>query len=137
MTETVTAQEALVHVMVTMCVADRDMASVELTSIRTLVERLPVFAGFEVDDLSRIAEKTAAMLNEENGLDTILALVKESLPTKLHETAYALAVEIASADVVARQEELRFLEMMRDELDVPTLAAAAIEHSARVRYRKA
>lgn len=136
MTDTVSAQDALVHVMVTTCVADRRMADVELTAIRTVIERLPVFAGFDMERLPAIAKDTAALLDEEDGVDRIVALAKASLPERLRETAYALAVEVASADVVARQEELRLLEILRDELEVSTLAAAAIEHSARVRYRK-
>ncbi|MBP0575557.1 hypothetical protein J8J27_33050, partial [Mycobacterium tuberculosis] len=70
-----------------------------------------------------------------DGIARILSLVALSLPPELHETAYALAVEIAAADIEARQEELRLLEMVRDGLDIAPLAVAAIEHSARVRYR--
>lgn len=66
----------------------------------------------------------------------IIEMAKAALPARLYETAYALAVEVASADVVARQEELHLLEMLRNALEVPTLAAAAIGHSARVRYRR-
>jgi len=136
MTDQPTIQEALVHVMMTTCVADRDMAHVELTAIRMLVDRLPVFAGFDIARLVPIAESTARTLAEENGLDVIIEMAKAALPARLYETAYALAVEVASADVVARQEELHLLEMLRDALEVPTLAAAAIEHSSRVRYRR-
>jgi hypothetical protein len=63
-------------------------------------------------------------------LDVIAAL-----PARLHETAYALAVEVAAADLHVEQEELRFLQMLRDRLDLDKLAVAAIESSARARYR--
>ena len=36
----------------------------------------------------------------------------------------------------AGQEELQFLELLGDTLSIDKLAMAAIEHSARVRYRK-
>jgi hypothetical protein len=55
----------------------------------------------------------------------------------LHDTAYALAVEIAVLDVQLPQEELVLLEMVRDRLKVNSLVTGAIEASARARMRKA
>lgn len=136
MSEAMSTHDALVHILVTTCVADRDMATIELKSIRTIVERLPVFAGFDVGRLPEITEDVARLLQHEDGLSEILQRVRLALPERLMETAYALAVEVAAADIVARQEELRFLEMIRDMLEIAPLSAAAIEHSARVRYRK-
>ena len=46
-----------------------------------------------------------------------------------------VTVEVAAADLHVEQEELRFLQMLRDRLDLDKLAIAAIERSARVRYR--
>ena len=48
-----------------------------------------------------------------------------------------LMVEIAASDLLVDDEELRFLEMLRDRLDLDPLVVAAIERSARVRYRRA
>jgi hypothetical protein len=75
------------------------------------------------------------MLSEEDGLDAILGLVKEALPPHLNETAYAMACDVAASDGVVRLAELRFLEMVRDELGVGRLAAAAIERGARARHQ--
>ena len=61
----------------------------------------------------------------------------DTLPAPLYETAYALAVEVAAVDLHVEQEELRFLQILRDYLEVDKLIAAAIERSARVRYRLA
>jgi hypothetical protein len=66
---------------------------------------------------------------------TVLDIIATSLPTKFYDTAYALAVEVAAADLHVGQEELRFLQLLRDRLDLDKLAVAAIEHSARVRHR--
>lgn len=130
------AQEALVQLMITSCVADRSMTHVEMRTIETLVDQLPVFAGFDESRLPDIAEEVGHFLERTEGLDELLTVLKSSLPTKLYETAYALAVEVVAADVVAVQEELRFLEMLRDALDLDPLVTAAIERSARVRYRR-
>jgi tellurite resistance protein len=135
MTEQVSPQEALIYVMTTMCVADRGLDQVELRAIRFQVEQLPVFAGFDIDRLPTAVNAAASVLSAPDGIARIIALAALSLPLGLHETAYALAVEIAAADVEAKQEELRLLELIRDGLDLSPLAVAAIEHSARVRYR--
>jgi hypothetical protein len=62
-------------------------------------------------------------------------VIANTLVPRLYETAYALAVEVAAADLHVEQEELRFLQLLRDRLDLDKLTVAAIEHGARVRYR--
>ena len=138
MTTKLTAHEALTYVMVTMSAADGRVTDTELQEISDLVEHLPVFTGFTSDSIPRLAEDCAKLLGADDGLglDRLVAMVKESLTPPLYETAYALAVEVASVDLVAEQEELRFLELLRDSLEVDMLVAAAIERSARVRFRK-
>jgi hypothetical protein len=75
------------------------------------------------------------MLRDEDGLDKIVALIKDALPPRLYETLYACTVEVAAADLHVEQEELLFLQMLRDDLEIDPLVVAAIERSARVRYR--
>ena len=58
----------------------------------------------------------------------------EGLPERLHETAYALACDVAAADERISQEELRLLELLRHRLSVGRLPAAAIERGARARH---
>jgi uncharacterized tellurite resistance protein B-like protein len=135
MSEQVSPQEALIFLMTTMCVADRGMDQVELRAIRMMVETLPVFRDFPVDDLPRAVNAAVSVLANEDGIDRVIRICALSLAEPLHETAYALAVEVAAADVEAKQEELRLLELVRNGLSLSPLAVAAIEHSARVRYR--
>ena len=54
---------------------------------------------------------------------------------KLRETAYALAVEVAAADLVVGRTELRFLAILRDRLGLDKLVTAALERSAIARYQ--
>jgi len=62
--------------------------------------------------------------------------VREALPEKFHETAYALAVEIAAADQRIRNEEIRLLQLLRDRLGLDKLTCAAIERGALARFRR-
>lgn len=136
MPKSLSPHEALVHIMVTVAMADRNMTEKEVGEIGLIVGTLPVFEGFDRDRLPDIVEASAGLLAASDGLDRLLSKAREALPTKLYETAYALAVEVAAVDMVAGQEELRFLEMIRDAFDLDPLVTAAIERSARVRYRK-
>lgn len=138
MTKTLTPHEALIYVMVAVSAADGRITDLELQEISDLVERMPVFQGLVQEQVPALAESCVKLLAEDEGmgLDSLLDIVKASLTPPLYETAYALAVEVASVDLVAEQEELRFLEMMRDALEIDMLVAAAIERSARVRYRR-
>ena len=127
--------EALVYAMVTLSAADRAMTDRELMKIGDIVKTVPIFQDFDRDNLIVTAQACGAILQDEDGLDRVLDIIASSLPQRLYETAYALAVEVAAADLHVEQEELRFLQMLRDRLDLDRLSVAAIERSARVRYR--
>lgn len=132
----ITPQDALIYIMVTVSAADARMTDAELSSIGNLVRRLPVFTGFDDSRVPEIAERCYELLTKSDGLDRILDIAHQTLPEKLYETAYALAVEVAAADLHVEQEELAFLQLMRDLWNLDDLSVAAIERSARVRYRK-
>jgi tellurite resistance protein len=131
----ISQQEALVFIMVTMAAADSALSERELSRIGNVVDTLPVFEGYSRDHLVETANRCTEILNEPSGIDQILGMVKASLPDRLYDTTYAVAIEIASADLHASQEELRFLQILRDEFELDNLVAAAIERSARARFR--
>lgn len=135
MIKKVSAEEALIYVMVSMSAADRTMTDSELLKIGEEVQTLPVFADFEEARLVQVSRDCSELL-ANGGVDLVLQVVRASLPEKLYETAYALAIEVAAADLQVEQDELQFLLMLRDELELDRLHVGAIEHSARVRYRK-
>ena len=135
MTSKPTVQEALIYVMVTMSAVDRIVSDAELSKIGNIVSQLPVFADFDLDRLVKTAEACGEILSEDDGLDRILDVMAEALPKKLHETAYALAVEIAAVGRDVRMEEIRFLELLQDKLHLDKLIIAAIERGARARHQ--
>ncbi|MGE4218503.1 MAG: tellurite resistance TerB family protein [Alphaproteobacteria bacterium] len=129
----VSTHEALIYAMVMVAAADRSMTDPELATIGFLVHRLPIFEDFDEEKLPAVAARCADVLADEDGLDRLLAIIRDSMPDRLHETAYALAVEVAAADRHASQEELRILELMRHRLEIDRLIAAGIERGARAR----
>jgi tellurite resistance protein len=131
----ITPTEALIYVMITMSAADRQISDRELDRIAQIVKHLPVFLGFDENTLAKTAERCGNMLSEDEGLEHLLELVATSLPKKLHETAYALAVEVAAADLKVPDEEIRLLEIIRDALHLDKLVCVAIERAARARHQ--
>ena len=134
---TLSAQDALVHLMVVTASSDAGISGREFTRIGTLIDRLPVFADYEKARLVEVANACVDRMNGEAGLEGVLDAAVAALPERLHDTGYALAVEVAVVDFQLPQEELRLLEMIRDRLAVDRLVTAAIEAAARARLRKA
>ncbi len=128
------AQDALVAIMVTVSVSDETIRTAELVAIERQVNHLPIFAAYEFDRVREVAQTVYRLMEEEDGLDTLFAMVRDALPERLFETAYAFACDVAAADVRLGQSELRLLEEVREELDIDRLHAAAIERAARARH---
>jgi tellurite resistance protein len=128
-------QAALIYTMVLAAAADREMTDGELRAIEEMIVFLPAFHGFEIASIADIASDCTDLLAKEDGLDIAFRRIKAALATsRLHECAYALACDIMAADGKVSQEELQFLELLRDELEVGRLPAAAIERGARARF---
>ncbi len=134
MSSTISHHSALIYTMVLVSAADRDMTDNEIATMGEIVRSLPIFRNYDFDLLATAAQTCAELLDAEEGLETVLALIREALPDKLCETAYAIACEIAAADGKVSQEELQLLEIIRHRLDVGRLVAAAIERGVRARY---
>jgi tellurite resistance protein len=129
-------QDALVAVMVAVSAADENLSTNELLSIARMVDTLPVFEDYDRDRLRTVSQTVFDLFTEEDGLDALFGLVRDSLPRPLYETAYALACDVAAADGHAFQVELQFLLELRHELDVDRLTAAAIEKGSAARHRR-
>ena len=137
MTSKVTVQDAMIFAMVMTSAVDNAMDDRELERIGNLVSSTPVFAGFDEGAVLDVARRCAAILAGPEGLDITLETIRDALPERLYDTAYALAVEVAAVDHTVRPEEIRLLQLLRDRLGLDKLTCAAIERSAIARYRKA
>lgn len=131
-----TAQEALIAIMVTTSAANATLTVDQLQSINNIVSHYPVFNGFDVDRLDALAAECYTYLGADDGLEQILDATHAALPKKLRETAYALAVEVAAADLKIKQEELLFLQLLSDYWELDDLTVAVLKHSARIRFRQ-
>lgn len=129
-------QDALVAVMIAVSASDEQMRTAELVAIQRMVNHMPVFADYDTDRIRTIAQTVFDLFEEEDGLAALFGLIRDALPERLHETAYALACDVVAADGRLKEVELRMLEEVREELQIDRLHAAAIEWGARVRHLK-
>ncbi|MEO5807069.1 tellurite resistance TerB family protein [Devosia sp.] len=130
------AHDGLIHLMIVAASSDATMTDREWAGIEELVRRLPVFEGYDKSRLAAVANACAEKVNGPAGLDGAIEDALAAIPKKLQDTAYALAVEITTIDLKLEQEELRFLELLRDQFDVDRLVTAAIEAAARALHRR-
>lgn len=127
--------DALVAVMVAVSASDSQIRTSELVAIQRMVDHAPVFATWDDTRIRAVSQTVMTLFEEEEGLDALFGLVRESLPDALHETAYALACDVAAADGRLYDTEIEMLAEIRDQLNISRLHAAAIELSSRVRHR--
>ncbi len=129
-------QEALVCTMVLVAATDGGITDREIGVMSGLVQTLPAFNGFSSEQLDAATEAAIGLLREDDGLAHAGRLIRDALPSRLRETAYALACEVVAGDGFAAQATLQMLEFVLGELQVDPLVASAIERAARARYRK-
>lgn len=133
-THVLSAQDCLVAMMVAVSASDENIRTAELIKIQSSVNMLPVFGEYDIDRITVVSQFVFDLFEQVDGLDALFGLIRENLPERLYETAYALACDVAAADGRLAEPELRLLEEMRYELNLDRLHAAAIERGARARH---
>jgi|TARA_B110000967_G_C18756762_1_gene495723 tellurite resistance protein len=129
-----TAQDALAALMVAVSASDETIRTAELVKMSNAINNLPVFAGYDAERLPRVSKMVFELLEQEDGLEALFGLIRDALPEKLFETAYALSCDVAAADGEIDNAEARMLEEIRYELKIDRLHAAAIERGSRARH---
>ncbi|SEO93703.1 hypothetical protein SAMN04490248_116100 [Salinihabitans flavidus] len=129
-----TPQDCLVAMMIAISASDENIRTAELIKIQSAVNNLPIFSDYDIDRMSTVSRTVFDLFEQEDGLSALFGLILDNLPQRLYETAYALACDVAAADGLILEPELRLLEEMRYELELDRLHAAAIERGARARH---
>lgn len=130
-----TAHEAMIYLMVITSASDRDMTDVELARIGQVIRSWPVFVDFQEDRLVSVARDCQKMLHDGKSLDGNLELARKAIPERLHDTAYALAMEVASVDLEMRVEEVHVMQRLREHLSLDDSTVHAIERASKARHR--
>ena len=121
--------------MVVTSAADREMTDIELERIGTVIGTWPVFEDFDRERLIPVAQACQRLLAEKDGLEKVLTAARASIPSRLHDTAYAAAFDVACSDMEMRLEEVRVLQLVQRCLELDEESVAAIERGAKARHR--
>lgn len=124
----------LIYTMVLVSAVEKRLQDSELQTIGDIVGHLPVFRDFDRKSLPGLLNDCTELLGKDEGLEKTLDAIKAALPSKLRETAYAIACDLVASDGEATQEELQILELIRHRLSLERLVAAAIERGSRARF---
>ncbi|MGB0306615.1 MAG: tellurite resistance TerB family protein, partial [Paracoccaceae bacterium] len=92
-----TSQDCLVTLMMAISASDGRILTAELVKIQSAVNHLPIFADYDVDRFTLMSQVVFNLFEKEDGLDMLFGLIRENLPDRLFETAYALCCDVAAA----------------------------------------
>ena len=129
-----TAQEAVIYLMVMASASDGKFSNEEMITIGRVVRSFPLFSAADEEALVEMAEACGALMSSEGGLHKVLDAAAAALPKRLGGTAYAAVVDVITADENLDMTEIRVMELIRNALGVTDEDAVAIEHAARARH---
>ena len=133
---TVSPHAAMIYTMILVSAVDRRMPDQELRRIGQIVQFWPVFRDFDPEQLPSTSQECAVLLQTDDGLDRVLALINSSIPVHLRETAYLLACDVAAIDNSVPLLESRLLARIRHALGIDHLVAAALERAISARHAR-
>jgi tellurite resistance protein len=133
---TVSPHAAMIYAMILVSAVDRRMPDEELRRIGQIVQFWPVFRNFDPENLPGTAQECAVLLQTDDGLDRVLALINSSIPAYLRETAYLIACDVAAIDNAVPMLESRLLARIRHALGIDHLVAAALERAISARHAR-
>ena len=73
---TISTEQALIYVMVTMSGVEGKINATELKEIGRVVKSLPIFKNFDTVGLTRVDQECGEMLQEPEGLMAVLGLAR-------------------------------------------------------------
>ena len=126
----------MIYTMILVSAVDRRMPDQELRRIGQIVQFWPVFRDFDPEQLPSTSQECAVLLQTDDGLDRVLALINSSIPVHLRETAYLLACDVAAIDNSVPLLESRLLARIRHALGIDHLVAAALERAISARHAR-
>jgi hypothetical protein len=126
-------EAALVLAMVVALGTEREIAQEDVDIVGDLVDHLPIFGGLDRRQASELAERCLEQLARPGGVEQTYGQIRDALPGRLREAAYALA-----CDVIALQEPRQgqqALARIRAQLEVDPATAQPIERAATERRK--
>ena len=127
------SEEAILRLMYLAALSDGELCDIELNSIKTKLVTYPLLRNISTNQRNKILSDLLGTLQDRTTKD-ILKELKEKIPDKLKETAYAFALEVCAKDLVLHKDEISFLKYLAKLFNIDNETADALRKSINVRY---
>ncbi len=117
--------EAFAGVAFAAIAVDRQIKDIELIYLQAIFSRMRLFEGWTVGQYKSLIEKLRGILKKQ-GVEALLDMSIQALPSKFYQTAFAISVDLVLADGVVTKEEKDFLYELQQRLDIDTDLATKI-----------
>jgi tellurite resistance protein len=111
-------EESFAAVMLVAVAADGMITEEEAHGLAVGMARMRMYAGFTSNQMGAMLNKLIGIIKKE-GLETLVALAKETLPSDMRETAFAVATDLALADGEIASREKDVLTKIQQSLGIP------------------
>ena len=118
-------EEAFAAVAFAAIAADGVITEEEARGFIVGLYRMKMFANFSDKDMNAMLNKLVNTI-KKNGLEGMVAMANESLPTDLKQTAFAVATDLAFADGDVDQTERDILTKVQQLMAIPEAQAMKI-----------
>ena len=127
-------QEAYAAITILAIASDGYLAHEELDAITINLSRMHLFQHLRPDTMQRMYTKLFDILRKE-GADLLLESVKETLPSELRESAFAMCCDLTLSDGLMSLDEQTFLKQLHQLLEIPADTADRILSVMHIRNR--
>ncbi len=125
----ISVEKALAFALITAAASDAPPAQAERALIMNLLNTTSMEALFE----EALFDEVMTLLSAPEPIQTMLGLIAPHHHYGAY--IYAQTAEFIARNGVLAPEEMRFLELLADELQVSRLDRAAIDYSAHIRHQ--
>jgi tellurite resistance protein len=114
--------EAFASIIVFAAIADGTLVEEEKDIIVNVLQRMKIFKDYQIlkyyrEDMKQLIVKSIQSF-QENSPEEVLSEAIASLSPELHETAFAVAVDVIMSDGVIRESEQKTLDLLANKLSV-------------------
>jgi uncharacterized membrane protein YebE (DUF533 family) len=127
-------QEAYAAITILAIASDGYLAPEELDAITSHLSRMHLFQHLRLDTIERMYVKLFDILRKE-GSDLLLESAKETLPSELRESAFAMCCDLTLSDGLMSLDEQTFLKQLHQVLEIPDDIADRILSVMHIRNR--
>ena len=127
-------QEAYAAITILAIASDGYLANEELDAITGHLSRMHLFQHLRPDTMQRMYTKLFDIFRKD-GADLLLESAKETLPSELRESAFAMCCDLTLSDGLMSFDEQAFLKQLHQLLEIPDDIADRILSMMYIRNR--